>query len=215
MKVKICGLETVEAAQTAASAGADFLGFIFWPRSRRAIEPEAAAAICQTVKGAARIGVFVDERPAEIQRIARLCRLDYVQLHGHEDAAFAASLQLPVIKAFRWGDDFSPEAANAFPAEIILLDSFARGMPGGTGQTFAWQQAAAAAKQVKKPLLVAGGINQENVGLAQQIFQPFGVDVSGSLEENGEKSLEKIRVFMRVIRRGNEYERHTGRNSTR
>ena len=204
MKVKICGLRTVEAARTAAEAGADFLGFIFWPGSRRAIAPEAAAAICQEVKGAARVGVFVDETREEIQRIARLCGLDYVQLHGHEDGGFAASLQLPVIKAFRWGDDFSPEEANAFPAKIILLDSFAKGMPGGTGQTFAWHQAAAAAKLVKKPLLVAGGINQENVGKVETIFRPFGVDVSGSLEENGEKSLRKIRDFMIMIKRGNE-----------
>ena len=204
MKVKICGLRTVEAAQVAVRSGADFLGFVFWAGSRRAIAPETAARICREVQGAFRVGVFVDETRAAIQSIARLCRLDYIQLHGHEDAAFAASLQLPVIKAFRWGDDFSPEAANAFPAEFILLDSFARGMPGGTGQVFAWQQAAAAAKRVTKPLLIAGGICRENVGEVRRIFQPFGVDVSGSLEENGEKSPEKIRDFMTEIKRGQE-----------
>ena len=210
MKVKICGLRTVEAAETASQAGADFLGFIFWPQSRRSIAPEAAARICHQVKGAARVGVFVDEARTEIQRIARLCQLDYVQLHGHENASFAASLQLPVIKAFRWGDDFSPEAANVFPAEIILLDSFAREMPGGTGQTFAWHQAAEAVKRLCKPLMVAGGICRDNVGNVQQIFQPFGVDVSGSLVENGEKSLKKIWDFMTEIKRGNGHERYTG-----
>ena len=200
MIVKMCGLRSREAAEAAAYAGADFLGFVFWPRSRRYVEPQAAREIGQGL-GAKRVGVFVDEVPERVNEIAEMAGLDYIQLHGHEGAAYAERLCRPVIKAYRYGEDFTAEAANAFPAEIILLDSGAGGLPGGTGQAFAWREAAAEARRVEKPLLVAGGINPANVAEALDIFRPYGVDVSGSLEEQGEKSPRLMREFMAAVGR--------------
>lgn len=195
MIVKMCGLKTRAAVETAESVGADLLGFIFWPRSRRYVEPRAAREISRGVK-AHKVGVFVDAPLTEVEEIAELCGLDYVQLHGREDRAYAQAVNRPVIKAFRYGDGFSAEAANAYPAELILLDSFRQGAPGGTGETFAWQEAALETANLGKPLLVAGGIRKENLAEMVSIFAPYGVDVSGGLEENGEKSPELMRDFM-------------------
>ena len=133
----------------------------------------------------------------EVNAIAALVGLDYVQLHGHETAETARGSERPVIKAYRYGDDFDVDAANKYPAEIILVDSYLQGAAGGTGTVFAWQEAAREIARITKPVLIAGGITAENVGEAAVIFHPFGVDVSGGLEEQGEKSEEKIRAFMR------------------
>ena len=200
MKVKMCGMKNIESAKAAEAAGAAFIGFIFFRKSHRYVEPETAAAISEAVTVCKTVGVFVDEDPETVNRIAETIHLDYVQLHGHEDADYARQIDRPVIKAYRYGDGFSAEAANAFPAEIILLDSFRKGMAGGTGEAFAWREAAEEAVKVKKPLLIAGGIAADNVREAFHVFHPYGFDISGSLEENREKSPAKIRAFMDAIR---------------
>ena len=138
---------------------------------------------------------------SDVNAIAELVGLDYVQLHGHETAAMARQSERPVIKAYRYGDDFSVKEANAYPAEMILVDSYVAGAAGGTGTVFHWQEAAREIARVTKPVLIAGGITTENVGEAAAIFQPFGVDVSGGLEEDGVKSAPKIRAFMEVARK--------------
>ncbi len=200
MKVKICGIRTLEAAKAAEAGGADFVGFIFYPGSSRYIEPEQARKIAGEITGPKKVGVFVDEDPAQVNEIARLVGLDYVQLHGHEDISYAAAMERPIIKAWRFGDGFSAGMANAYPSEIVLLDSFAKGQMGGTGQTFAWREAADEAGQVTKPLLIAGGISIRNVKEAAEIFRPFGVDVSGSLEEDGQKSPQRIGEFLCYVK---------------
>ena len=201
MKIKICGLRSLAMAQAAENAGADFIGFVFAP-SHRYITPEAAAMISQRIHGCQKVGVFVDEDVREVNRIALQCKLDFVQLHGHEDAVYARKVCIPVIKAFRWGDDFSVDAANANPARYILLDSFTKGMAGGTGQSFSWLEAAAQVSALTKPFLVAGGINASNVRTVKIQLHPFGVDASGSLEVNGEKDQEKIREFIAAVKAG-------------
>lgn len=203
MKVKICGIKTLEIAQEVVSAGADFMGFIFFPKSKRYILPQQAAKICLAVTGSncARVGVFVNEDIQTVNAAADLCQLDYVQLHGSEDEAYARKIERPVIKAFRWGNDFQVERANAYPAEIILLDSFSKDLPGGTGQTFAWHEAAKETQKLTKPLLLAGGIKSSNFRQAEDLFHPFGIDVSGGLETHGEKSVQKICEFMMAVRR--------------
>ena len=199
IKVKICGIKTLDAAQVAMDNGADFLGFIFFARSRRYIEPNAAAEIARKCSGVKRVGVFVDEKPDVVNSIAERVGLDYIQLHGNETVEYASKIERPIIKAWRFGDNFDRRIANEFPCDIILLDSFVRGQAGGTGQLFNWTAAARLTSELKKPLLIAGGISTENVSTAVEIFQPYGIDVSGSLEVDGEKSAAKIEQFMRVV----------------
>ena len=200
MRVKMCGMRTIAAACAAEEAGADYIGFIFAEKSRRYVTPETARAITRAVHRVRTVGVFVDAPMDEVNQIAAFVGLDYVQLHGHESAEIARQSERPVIKAYRYGDDFDADATNAYPAEMILVDSYVQGAAGGTGTAFHWQDAAREIARVTKPVLIAGGITAENVGEAAVIFQPFGVDVSGGLEKDGEKSEEKIRVFMEVVR---------------
>lgn len=206
IRAKLCGMKTEEAARAAEAAGADYIGFIFWRGSRRFVEPARAARIGQSLCRAKKVGVFVDEEADRVNAIARQCALDYVQLHGHETADYARQIACPVIKAYRYGDGFSAQEANAYPAGLILVDAFRPGEVGGTGARFDWREAQAAVAAVEKPVLIAGGIGAENVAEAADVFHPFGVDVSGSLEVGGEKSEERIRSFMREVRRVNGVE---------
>jgi phosphoribosylanthranilate isomerase len=199
MKVKICGIRTLEAAKAAEAAGADLIGFVF-ADSRRRIAPAQAAQISGEIQKCKTVGVFVDADSQYVNEIARLVGLDYVQLHGSEDAGYIDSIKQPVIKAFRWGDDFSLEAVHACPAKFILLDSFLPGQKGGTGKKIPWQEAAPTLQHLKRPFFLAGGISVENVQMAAEIFAPFGIDVSGGVEENGEKSGVKIKQFMDVAK---------------
>ena len=202
MRVKMCGMRTIAAACAAEEAGADYIGFIFVKKSRRYVTPETARAIARALHRVKTVGVFVDTPMDEVNQIAAFVGLDYVQLHGHEPAETARRVERPVIKAYRCGDDFDADAANAYPAEIILVDSYAPGAAGGTGAAFAWEDAAREIARVTKPVLIAGGLTAENARAAIEIFHPFGLDVSGGLEENGEKSIAKIAVFMAAVRAG-------------
>lgn len=202
LKVKVCGIRSLEAAQAAEQNGADYIGFIFSPRFRRFIEPEKAATICKGVKKVKKVGVFVDEDLDYVNATAELCGLDYVQLHGSEKAEYAKVVCRPVIKAWRWGDDFSVAEAEAYPSEYALVDSYTKGMVGGTGETFAWRQAAKDITRLQKPFFLAGGISAANVREAEEIFKPFAVDASGSMETDGEKSVTKIKEFLQAAKGG-------------
>ena len=200
MRAKLCGMKTLLAAKVAEEAGADFIGFIFWKQSYRYISPERAAVISGQLHQARRVGVFVDEDIDTVNAIARQVNLDYVQLHGHEEADYARKVERPVIKAYRYGEDFSVEAANTFPAELILVDAFKPGLVGGTGEAFDWRAAAEDIAAINKSVLIAGGINAENVHEVEKIFHPLAVDVSGSLEVDHEKSIDRIKSFMKKIK---------------
>ena len=201
MRVKMCGMRTIVAGGAAEEAGADYIGFIFAKNSRRYVTPDTACAIARALHLVKTVGVFVDAPLNEVNEIAACVGLDYVQLHGHESAEMAKQVERPVIKAYRYGDDFDAEEANAYPAEMILVDSYVAGAAGGTGTAFGWQEAAQEIARITKPVLIAGGITAENVGEAMAVFHPFGIDVSGGLEEDGEKSEAKIRAFMAAVRR--------------
>ena len=199
MRVKMCGMQTLAAARAAEAAGADYIGFIFAQGSRRYAAPETAHEIAREMQRVKKVGVFVDAPMAEVNQIADAVGLDYVQLHGHETAEMARMAERPVIKAYRYGDDFDAETANVYPAEIILVDSYVKGAAGGTGLTFHWQEAAREIARVTKPVLIAGGITAANVREAVETFHPFGIDVSGGLEEDGVKSKAKITAFMEAV----------------
>ena len=200
MRVKMCGMKTLAAARAAEEAGADYVGFIFAEGSKRYVAPKTAREIARELRHVKKVGVFVDAPMDAVNDIAALVGLDYVQLHGHETADMALRAACPVIKAYRYGDDFDAAAANAYPAEIILVDSYVAGAAGGTGTAFGWQEATREIAHVTKPVLIAGGITTENVGEAAEVFHPFGVDVSGGLEVDGEKSEAIIRALMAAVR---------------
>ncbi len=203
-KVKVCGIRDMAAAKAVAQ-GADYMGFIMSQRFWRYVEPDVVRDICQQVPQCAKVGVFVDEPVEQVAELAGYCLLDFVQLHGHEDEEYAMalrqalqakSLQTGIIKAFRYGEDFSLETANGYPADMVLIDSYSKNAEGGNGIAFAWHQAAEEIRKVQKPYLIAGGINSSNVREAMDIFQPYGVDVSSALEQGRQKQAGLIREFL-------------------
>lgn len=203
IKVKICGIQTLDAAVEADKNGADFIGFIFYRKSPRYIDPFKAAEIAKSVS-CKKVGVFVDEEPLTVNGISRLVNLDYIQLHGNEDAKYISKIhRTPIIKAFPYKEDFDVREVNKFPCEIVLLDSFVKGRMGGTGKTFDWHKASTEIRKLTKPVLIAGGISTQNILEVIDIFHPFGVDLSGSLEINGVKSVNKIREFLQRVK-GNQ-----------
>lgn len=200
MIVKICGICSLEMAKAAETAGADFIGFVF-AKSRRFIKPGLAEKISKAVPGVKKVGVFVNAAIDSVKQIVEVCQLDYVQLHGSESEEYCHAVGCPVIKAFRFGDDFSVERANAYPSEMILVDSGSQLQPGGTGEKFAWQEAAAGLALLNKPFIIAGGLARENVREAMELFRPYGIDVSGGVETDGVKSATKIYDFIQVVRK--------------
>lgn len=200
MRAKICGIKDLFTAKIAEEAGADFIGFVFYKKSHRYISPEKAAVISKQIKTARTVGVFVNEDLETVNEIAAKVGLDYVQLHGQESAEYAQQVICPVIKAYSYDDNFSVAKANEFPSEMIMLDAGTPALPGGTGKSFNWKKAAHDILQLHKSVLVAGGINRENVKQVNKLLRPYAVDVSSSLEENNEKSIEKIQAFLRRIK---------------
>ncbi|MBA3946917.1 MAG: phosphoribosylanthranilate isomerase [Herpetosiphonaceae bacterium] len=205
--VKICGVRTPEAALVAAEAGADFIGLIFAP-SQRQVTAERAQAIVRALRSHAQgahvavVGVFVDEQPAEIAILADTVGLDWVQLSGEEPPAMADKLPVPVLKAVRF-DGGANEMAWLAPTITcdltpLVVDAHVAGSWGGAGVVADWQRAAALAET--HPILLAGGLNPENVGVAIQAVQPWGVDVSSGVESAGVQDHAKIRAFVRAAK---------------
>ena len=206
MIIKICGICSLEAARTAADAGADLIGFVF-ADSKRKIDVTTAAMISAAVKGPGKVGVFVNQPLSEVLEIADRCRLDYLQLHGWESPDYCRSLNRPVIRACRVGPDFTPAAVPDYPADYLLLDSFVPGQPGGTGIPFDWNTVNLRIGRPRQKFLVAGGLNPKNVSEAIQILKPDGVDVSGGVETDGVKDSGKIRQFIAAARSAAERNR--------
>ena len=199
MIIKICGIRSLAAAQTAAQASADWIGFVFAP-SRRRIDPDTAAIISASMVGPAKVGVFVNQPLSEVREIADHCRLDYIQLHGGESPDYSRCLNRPVIRACRVDSAFDPEQWAAYPAEYLLFDSFVPGQAGGTGTAFDWRETCGRIRQSRHKFLVAGGLTPENVADAIRILNPDGVDVSGGVETDGVKNPDKIRKFIAAAR---------------
>jgi phosphoribosylanthranilate isomerase len=206
VRVKVCGITNLEDALLSAEAGADGLGFNFWPRSKRYIEPDAAASIiAELPPSVTPVGVFVDEEPASIERVARRTGVRGVQLHGDESPETASALAAQgflVLKAFRVGKGFQPETLRRYEGVAgFLLDADVRGEKGGTGRTFDWSQAQAA--RLYGPILLAGGLTVANVNEAIRQAQPFGVDVCSGVEQApGRKDHRRLREFVRLAREG-------------
>lgn len=204
VKVKVCGVKTLEEAQAAVDAGADALGFNFWPGSARFIEPRAAREVIAGLSPmACTVGVFVNEEANRIVDIASELGLSAVQLHGDESPQFCERLDLvKVIKAIRVGQDFDLSVVESYRVAMILLDSGIEGSYGGTGRRFDWR-IAIEAKRVAS-IILAGGLTAENVWDAITHVRPAAIDVCSGVEaEPGRKDLAKLRRFMSVVARAN------------
>jgi phosphoribosylanthranilate isomerase len=193
MFVKICGLKTLSAAQTAVSAGADFLGFIFAESSRK-VQPELVREIAKNLPShVKKVGVFANQSEQEVMRSAEMAGLDYIQLHGNESASFAKRMPLPVIKAFAIHSEEDLENLHDYPADYLLVD-LPKGS-SGQGLTLDWGMLQKAELPLNK-IFLAGGLTPENVGEAISTVFPFAVDVASGVETNGKKDAKKIKAFI-------------------
>lgn len=201
IKIKICGITNLEDALAAAAAGADALGFNFYKKSPRFIEPAKAAEIIdQLPPFIVPVGVFVNEREEKIREIQALTCMQAIQLHGDESPEFCQRLDGRVIKAFQVKDKESLQNMAHYRVAAYLLDSYREGVRGGTGVTFDWHLAVVAKTFGK--VILAGGLTPENVAEAVKLVQPYGVDVAGGVErEKGIKDHAKLRKFITEVRR--------------
>jgi phosphoribosylanthranilate isomerase len=195
MFVKVCGITRREDAAAAVDAGARALGFVFWPKSPRFVDPFHARAIVAGLPPfVTAVGLFVNQPHEYVSGVASLVRLGAVQLHGDESISFAESLRQPVIRALTLRDRI-----DQWPARMrVLLDAHDPARRGGTGQTIDWTAAAAVA--TSRPILLAGGITPENVAEAVARVRPFGIDVSSGVEHApGIKDHNKIRALFEAL----------------
>jgi phosphoribosylanthranilate isomerase len=200
--VKICGITNWADARRAVEAGADALGFNFYPPSPRYVSPAQARRITDRLpKRVLAVGVFVNEPPARVRAIARAAGLDWVQLHGAEQPREVGQLAkfYDVIKAFRVRPGFRPvRLARYRRAAAFLLDGFRSGLYGGTGRRFDWRIARRAKRYGR--IVLAGGLAPENVAEAIACVRPFAIDVSSGVEAKpGKKDPARLRDLMRQV----------------
>ena len=201
-RIKLCGITRPEDAMAAVEAGVDGLGFIFVEKSPRNIDPEQAREIIRLLPPFVdAIGVFVDAEATVVEEIAHYCRLTLVQLHGNEAPGYCRNLPLSVVKAFRVGADFDGTAFVPYEDCVrgVLLDTYHKDMAGGTGETFDW----ALVQQLEpaQPVILAGGLNPENVAAAIEQVRPYAVDVNSGVESApGRKDLVRLEQFIRQVR---------------
>ncbi|MFQ5778314.1 MAG: phosphoribosylanthranilate isomerase [Terriglobia bacterium] len=201
VRVKVCGITNLEDALVAVAAGADALGFNFWPGSPRYIAPERAKEIVTHLPPfVTTVGVFVNDKAPRVEQMAHRTGIRTAQLHGEEPPAQVAALAaagLAVLKALRVGRTFKPRCLRDYPgATAFLLDAEVKGRRGGTGKTFDWTSARQASRYGR--ILLAGGLTVENVEEAIRRAQPYGVDVCSGVEKKpGWKDHERLRAFLR------------------
>ena len=203
VRIKICGITNLKDALACADAGADLLGFNFYPGSPRFIEPAAAREIIAELPASIlSVGVFVDGgTPYEVKRLADIAGVTALQLHGDESPSYCRQLNGRfVIKALRTNAAFKPERASDYATDALLLDSFDASIAGGTGKVFDWTLALRTRNLVPK-LFLAGGLGPENVGAAVARVQPYGVDACSLLESGpGRKDIGRVRAFINAVR---------------
>lgn len=201
IKIKICGITNLDDAMAAADAGADALGFNFYKKSLRYIEPEKAAEIiAQLPPFIVSVGVFVNEREDRIYEIKQLTCLQAIQLHGDESPEFCQRFGNRAIKAFQVKDKETIKHMAHYRVGAFLLDSYRDGVRGGTGMTFDWHLAVVAKTFGK--VILAGGLTPANVAEAVKLVQPYGVDVAGGVEkEMGIKDHAKMKKFISEVRK--------------
>jgi phosphoribosylanthranilate isomerase len=196
MKVKICGIKSLEAAQYAAECGADALGFVFADSKRKLATVEAKKIINRLPDHVWKVGVFVNEDVETISKTANSIGLTHIQLHGEEQAYLYKGIGLPLIKAASITTKEDLNEIETLNANYILLDSPPGKYRGGNGACFNWVNAKGA-NELDYHIILAGGLKPENVAQAIRIVQPFMVDVSSGVETAGEKDFDKIKQFIK------------------
>lgn len=199
-QIKMCGLRRPEDIRAVNGLKPEYIGFVFFPGSRRYITPEAARALKEMLDpGIEAVGVFVDENPEKVAELLADRTIDIAQLHGHEDEQYLARLRKltdrPLIQAFRIRSAEDATRAQASSADWILLDAGA-----GDGRMFDWGWL----RTVERPYFLAGGLNPENAGRAVRELKPYGVDVSSGIETGGFKDVQKMRAFIQAVRTEDE-----------
>ncbi|WP_415912043.1 phosphoribosylanthranilate isomerase [Neptuniibacter sp. QD37_11] len=203
-RVKICGITNIEDALAAITAGADSLGFVFYAPSPRAVEVEQAAEIIAKLPAfVTTTALFVNAEREFIDRVIEQTRIDLLQFHGDETEAFCSSFSRPYIKAIRMKPelDLTDTVEQFTSAQAILLDAYRPGVPGGTGEAFDWDR-------IPTPhpatIILAGGLNCDNVAEAVKTVKPYAIDVSGGVEKSkGIKDTDKINRFINEVTRAN------------
>ena len=201
-EIKICGITDLGDALVACEAGADALGFIFYPKSPRCMSPHRAREIIATLpRAVAAVGVFVNDDPERIEDIAEVCGLDLLQLHGDETPEFCRRFPAAmVIKALSPRTAADLEEIADYPVRAILVDAFAPGLYGGTGKTSNWDLAKTIGESV--PLILSGGLNSSNIQAAIASVSPRAVDINSGVESSpGRKDHDSVREIIGMIRR--------------
>lgn len=207
-RIKICGITRAEDADAAVEAGADALGLVFYPPSPRAVNVgQAVDAVGNVPAFVSVTALFVNPTVEEVQRVLDSVRIDLIQFHGDEDDDFCRQFKRPYIKALRVRQASDVVASCLrFPGALaILLDSYKPGVPGGTGETFDWSLIP---ETPPKPIILAGGLEPENVASAITQIRPFAVDISGGVEASkGIKDHSKIEEFVNEVYRVDQHYR--------
>lgn len=198
-RVKICGITRIQDAINAIEAGADSLGFVFYPPSPRNIQIKDAAEILAALPPfVTSTALFVNADVALIRQVIEQTAIDLLQFHGEESADFCRQFGRPYIKSvsMQATTDLTKVASQYDTARALLLDTYKPGVPGGTGEQFNWSWVP---KDFKKPLILAGGLNAENVATAIKQTGVYAVDVSGGVEQSkGVKSQDKMNAFIKA-----------------
>lgn len=199
-RIKFCGITRAQDAHDAIRLGVDALGFVLVPQSPRAIVAADAAKIRFDLPPfVSTVALFRNAGAVAVRATIKILQPDLLQFHGDEDVVFCEQFGLPYFKAVAMAkpQDLAAVAARFATAKALLLDSHGPQGMGGSGQTFNWKQV----QPVKKPLILAGGLNAENVAEAVRILQPYAVDVSSGIESApGIKNFEKMRAFVQAVR---------------
>jgi phosphoribosylanthranilate isomerase len=199
--VKICGITNTADGQAAVEAGADALGFVFWEKSPRSLSVSSAAEIIRQLPPlVVKVGVFVDPPPELVLRAVGEAGINLLQFHGSETPGFCTQFGIMCIKAFRIRDENSLEDLKDYDTQAWLLDAYTASAPGGTGERFNWDLALRA-RQMGRPIFLAGGLTPGNVAEAVARVRPYGVDVSSGVEASpGRKDHTKVKEFVRAAK---------------
>lgn len=196
MKIKLCGLSRVADIQIANELSPDYIGFVFWERSKRNVSPDTASKLRKALSPEIlAVGVFVDEEPDKIVSLLSSGIIDVAQLHGTEDEEYILALRKltdkPIIKAFRIESEYDIIKAEESSADYVLLDS-----GKGTGKVFDWKLL----QNIRRPYFLAGGLSPDNAEEAIEALHPYALDVSSGIETDGYKDEKKMRAFVHAVR---------------